>query len=371
MSKRYAWLDVLRATAVLGVVAFHVVQMSPLGGTRLAQVTQYGAFGVDLFFVLSGWLIGSLLWNELTMHDNVHLMTFWARRALRTVPPYLVAVLLSWGAVAYARQEPFDWGYLFFLQNYYQRIPFFLVSWSLCIEEHFYAVAPIVAALLLRSAGLHGLWLGALLLMALSPLARGLEYKEVSDFGYSVTATHLRLDGLVVGFFGSYFCSRDGRVTLSVAQAGWARLGLVGSVGALIGLEALGGHVRYVLFPTALALGFGFVVVYGLDRADAWRGQLMGHWSIRAIALASYSIYLMHPLAIHVARGVVRPVEGTFGVLYWPVAIAAIAVMSGLFYWFVERTSIEARDALVPRRERPALRTSQSIEFAGSPERQR
>src|SRR5262249_42887086 len=129
-------LDLLRATAIIMVVAFHLVQNSPEPLPTVVMVTQYGKYGVDLFFVLSGWLIGSLYWKELVEFGSVRLRRFLVRRWLRTLPPYLGALFLSWTAVRIARHQPFDFGYLAFFQNYYPVIPFFLVSWSLCIEEH-------------------------------------------------------------------------------------------------------------------------------------------------------------------------------------------------------------------------------------------
>ncbi len=135
----------------------------------------YGQHGVDLFFVLSGWLIGGLYWREMKAFSGVGVLRFWVRRWMRTLPPYFAALLLSWLAVSAARAEPFDWRYLVFLQNYYERIPFFLVSWSLCIEEHFYLAAPIAAGMLIVVTPRKTLWLPWAFLMAVSPYFGGSE----------------------------------------------------------------------------------------------------------------------------------------------------------------------------------------------------
>ncbi|WP_145929041.1 acyltransferase family protein, partial [Termitidicoccus mucosus] len=129
-NRRNANLDLLRAAAIVAVVFFHVCQMSPVPLTRLMNVASFGQYGVDLFFVLSGWLIGGLYWKEYNKFGNIDIGRFWLRRWLRTIPPYLIALLLSWLAVWMSREEPFDLGYLIFIQNYYDNIPFFLVSWS-------------------------------------------------------------------------------------------------------------------------------------------------------------------------------------------------------------------------------------------------
>lgn len=103
--------------------------MSPIPTPRwVTPVTAYGAYGVDLFFILSGWLIGGLYWRERASFGDVRIFQFWIRRWMRTIPPYLAALLMSWFAVKYVRNEPFDYGYLVFIQNYYEVIPFFLVD---------------------------------------------------------------------------------------------------------------------------------------------------------------------------------------------------------------------------------------------------
>jgi peptidoglycan/LPS O-acetylase OafA/YrhL len=143
-----------------------------------------GKYGVDLFFVLSGWLIGNLYWREHARFGEVQLLRFWSRRWLRTIPPYLAALALSWLAVKLERREPFDWGYLLFIQNYYQRIPFFLVSWSLCIEEHFYLFVPLLLLVTNRFRLAAPLVFGALILA--SPICRCLEPAGDAnkEFGY-------------------------------------------------------------------------------------------------------------------------------------------------------------------------------------------
>src|SRR5262245_45267788 len=94
-------LDLLRAIAILMVVVYHSAHTMP----SLRSVTNYGEYGVDLFFVLSGWLVGGLYWRERASFVSVNIVGFWIRRWLRTLPPYFVALLLSWLAVRIMRNE--------------------------------------------------------------------------------------------------------------------------------------------------------------------------------------------------------------------------------------------------------------------------
>jgi peptidoglycan/LPS O-acetylase OafA/YrhL len=361
MSRRNGWFDALRTAAILAVVTYHVVQMSPLAGSALAKITAYGKYGVDLFFVLSGWLIGSLFWEELAEFGNVQLLRFWARRALRTIPPYLIALTFSWGAVAHHRSEPFDPGYLLFLQNYYERIPFFLVSWSLCVEEHFYLVAPVLSVLLLGLFGARALQWALPFLLVLSPLSRAFEFRaSVQDvFGYATTATHLRLDGLVIGFAASFVAIRWPEQALQISKSLALKVGISAALIAAMLLEIEGGQIWYTMFPTVLALMFGLGVAHGLYRETEVRTQkIAGARLIRQIALSSYATYLLHPLAIHATLYGISEMQPGSTLLYWPVVISSIVASTVVFYFVVERPSISFRDALIPRRMAPSTMPS-------------
>jgi peptidoglycan/LPS O-acetylase OafA/YrhL len=94
---------------------------SPTPLPSLAVITRYGAYGVDLFFILSGWLIGGIYWREMKVRGQVDARRFWLRRWMRTLPSYFAALILSWLAVCWSN-EPFHWCYIIFMQNYYERI---------------------------------------------------------------------------------------------------------------------------------------------------------------------------------------------------------------------------------------------------------
>jgi len=93
LATRDANLDLLRATAILMVVVYHTIQMSPVPQPALMRFAVFGQYGVDVFFVLSGWLIGRLYWKERARFGNVELVRFWSRRWLRTIRRYLPALM--------------------------------------------------------------------------------------------------------------------------------------------------------------------------------------------------------------------------------------------------------------------------------------
>jgi peptidoglycan/LPS O-acetylase OafA/YrhL len=355
-------LDILRSIAIIIVILYHSVQMSPVHLPRVAVVTRYGEYGVDLFFVLSGWLIGGLYWREVKIFGAVDIRRFWARRWVRTFPPYCVALVASWLAVHSARGEPFDWKYIVFMQNYYETIPYFLVSWSLCIEEHFYLAAPVIAGALILYLPRKTLWLSWVLLISLSPLLRSLEWLPTppGGFGYAVTATHLRLDGLVLGFGLSYLTVFATSAFARIAT--WSVPIILTCLVAISVLEVVGGELRYVLWPSLIAMLFATVVaavgsreyspyaMFGVRRLD------FVPWT--AIALCSYSAYLVHPLAIHVALSVVRIADQEYLLLYWPGVVILIVASTAVFSACIEKPSIVLRDLWIPSRRAVPSTTS-------------
>src|SRR5450432_2553445 len=197
--RRDSNLDLLRAAAITLVIAFHTTYACPAAGDRAHQIADIGAFGVDLFFVLSGWLISGLWWREKQEYGDVLPLRFLGRRWLRTLPPYYVAMVLAWIAVYVARRTPFDWGYLIFIQNYYHQMPFFTPSWSLCVEEQFYLLLPWMLLAIFRSRAMK--FVVPMMLIFLPPFLRWHLWQQRGEliFGYMMTATHLHCEGLTLG----------------------------------------------------------------------------------------------------------------------------------------------------------------------------
>lgn len=343
---RDAGVDMLRAAAIVMVVIYHLVQMSPQPLPGLMRLTRLGQYGVDLFFVLSGWLIGGLYWNERNRFGSVELKRFWLRRWLRTIPPYLAVMPVAWLAVWLARREMFNWGYLLFLQNYYREIPFYVVSWSLCIEEHFYLLMPLLLmwTLRFRAPPVNPLFL---LLFGLAPVCRWWHSLNGLDprFGLEWTATHLRMDGLLIGFWLAWVRSASPQmwVCLSRYAAAIAVVGLLGFISA----ELAGPIYVYRVGLTALAwLWAGLLLLMVADRCPR---VAQSPW-VKAVALSSYSVYLTHSLMIHVARLLMGKIPGLGWGAYFPLALLLVAVGGAVCYFGVERTTIRLRDRWVPRR---------------------
>jgi peptidoglycan/LPS O-acetylase OafA/YrhL len=327
--KRLPALDTLRASAILMVIACHLVPNMD-GGVRFLPVVpqtienllHFGATGVDLFFVLSGFLIGRIIIKELQSSPNLNLRGFLWRRWMRTFPAYYVT--LAFIAASDRIKDPVNPGnffpaYLFFGQNYFTEMKRFSWSWSLCIEEHFYVALPLLV-IGLRTAFPLLAWKHLLRFLA----AAAFVASNASRFwmwttnpnydwllqGYFVT--HYHLDGLACGVFvATLERPRSARAIIALAAGALAVL-LVTSWfqpwptsfarGALgfardIGLVVPRG-TRHLMGP----LGFTLVsVAYGALVHLSAGGNAWARWAppgARFVADISYSLYLTHFIVI-------------------------------------------------------------------------
>src|SRR5437016_12054275 len=148
--ERQPGLDLLRALAIIVVVIYHAA----LFGFKLpGRVDRFGWIGVDLFFVLSGYLIGGQLLAPLARGQPIKLGRFFSRRALRIMPAYFV-VLAVYFSLPSVREFPEIsplWKFLISVQNIgLHGGTAFSHAWSLAIEDQFYLALPLVLLLVSR-----------------------------------------------------------------------------------------------------------------------------------------------------------------------------------------------------------------------------
>lgn len=177
-----------------------------------------GWVGVDLFFVLSGYLISSQLLRPYARSEIFSLRKFFLRRAFRIFPAFLVvlALYLSWPTFRERPNLPESWRFLTFTMNFGLQAPAaFSHAWSLCVEEHFYLVFPFLVLWLMRKPNLWkvvavaiSIFLGGLLIRwviwnrYLGPLEADPGNDEVFAIRYwemIYFPTSSRLDGLLIG----------------------------------------------------------------------------------------------------------------------------------------------------------------------------
>jgi peptidoglycan/LPS O-acetylase OafA/YrhL len=347
MRSRDVNLDLLRAVAIIGVLVFHVAGMWPTHHPIIKEFSSLGKYGVNLFFVLSGWLIGGIYWREQELFGKVNVVNFWARRWLRTVPPYIFGMTLGYLSVYFGREEPFDLRYIFFLQNYKIEIPYYKVSWSLCVEEHFYICLPMIGILVSKfkskTFGAGVLWSLALF----SPIFRIIEpgVQVGAPFGYSRTATHLVSEGLIMGVAAAYTCRfLPDQWDYMQKKSKYLALPMMIIFISIIWWEK---NMLFYLSPLVVA---ACCIIWLCASVNQNPLPFSSKKIVYAIAVTSYSIYLTHSLAIHVGLRIANPNGGIISELIcFMLWIVAITITGSAFYFCFERTSIQFRDFLVQK----------------------
>ncbi|MBC7846286.1 MAG: acyltransferase [Flavobacterium sp.] len=139
VQKRVFGLDFARAMAILLVLVSHFFQ----------NFEVLGFFGVELFFALSGYLLGQIMWRIFDKGSSLEIVfNFWQRRWFRTIPNYFLFLFLMIPFHIYIKKDQIDWSviseYFYFGQNLLKESSgFYGISWSLCVEEWFYLLFPI------------------------------------------------------------------------------------------------------------------------------------------------------------------------------------------------------------------------------------
>lgn len=304
-------LDALRSAAILLVVCGHYIGAdggapdSPLGRFVLFE---YGWVGVDLFFILSGLLIGRQLWRELFSTGTVQVGRFILRRGYRIWPLYFFFLIVP-AVVTLGRYASWpDW---VFLSNYFTgALP---GGWSLSTEEQFYIGVPLLMVALRRYVKGSGWFLVLVGLIGVELLGRFLTMAELASQGMSRSeiagATrynfHLHFSGLIIGLMiallsqvrPDWFERKEGRFS----WRGFAVFACAALVAVLI--HGLADQV----FPyVALALIFGGLTVWILWDASFLTRPLNSH-AFYLVSRLAFGMYLNHIFIMIVTGSVVVP----------------------------------------------------------------
>lgn len=350
---RLPGLDGLRALAIVLVLAYHLFPGLAPGGF----------IGVDVFFVVSGYLITALLVAEHRARGRIALGSFWARRARRLLPALIVVVGLSSAVAALIGGDilvGIGWqlaGVLTFSSNWWsiaqgssyldQTSPdLFRHAWSLAVEEQFYVVWPLVIVVILL---LPPRWLRVTVPLALAAVSAVAMAVLAGDPGidpapasvaYLSTLTHGF--GLLLGAGVALGVEPLRERASAPRTAGWlADLGVLLASSGLLALAWVlsidaaatyrGGLVAAALL-TAVAI---VCLTHPSGRAARWADAPLAHW----VGERSYGLYLWH-WPVLMLLGAALPQIDRVGEQSWLLGLAALAisvVLAAISYRFVEQ----------------------------------
>ena len=346
-------LDVLRALAIILVLLSHS-RFIWVGSVPEAKYLQLGGFwGVELFFVLSGLLIGKIIVKELIDEQDFSLATFWKRRWYRTIPNYFLFLFLNiLYLLTVSYSGPPLWKYFFFMQNFAWGHPsFFPESWSLAVEEMFYLLFPILVVLLMKARLKPE---RALLTAGISILffSTALRFMHVSfndpNWNDGVrTIVIYRLDALMYGILLALYLNRQKRIVrrakYCLCGAGVTLL-IISAVVFFSANRDADFFSRTALFSVT-SLGFALLMPAAMDLRAPRNSIVESFW--RKVALWSYSLYLSNLLIYNLIRAFwLDTTDNTVlnAILATVVFIGASVLVSALVYRHYELPVMELRD---------------------------
>lgn len=336
-------VDGLRAIALIPVMLFHAGLETFSGGF----------VGVDVFFVISGYLITTIIWSELDQ-DKFSIVNFYERRVRRILPALflvlLVSLLFAW-LISPAREFKdysqslaavacFSSNILFWYESGYfdaaSELKPLLHTWSLALEEQYYFFFPLLLLLFRR---LHrGLLLGLLGVLFVSSFALS-QWAVVAKPATAFYLLPTRSWELLVGAFAAFFLFHKKRWQLP----GPAREAL-GWLGVSLILYAVFTFSKATAFPglNALAPTIGAVLIILFSNQETTVGRFVGNQAFVAIGLISYSTYLWHQPLFALARqyGVGSQDQAVF------LALAVLSLLLGFFSWKFVESPFRSRDRI-------------------------
>ena len=299
-------LDLMRTIAITLVVVGHAAWLFPGLPATISMLASLAAFfGVEIFFVLSGFLIGRIMLREFIREDfgRASVKNFLMRRWLRTLPAYLVILLLNiWLATWLNQDMGAVWTYFFMLQNFaWPMPPFFPESWSLSVEEFAYILLPSVLLFfcggdrLKRFAWVMASVIGMGILLKLAHY-RINPSATMSEWNLGLKAVVIyRFDSIFIGVFAGW---------LSVTFADWWRkwkyimafFGLLGVGFFTVGVGSMGLFIESAPFFWDVIylpmVSVSFALFLPLFHTIKTAPRILTPVSF--IALISYSMYLLH-----------------------------------------------------------------------------
>jgi peptidoglycan/LPS O-acetylase OafA/YrhL len=379
-------VDGLRAWAILWVIIFHSVfflklyipdvEMKRWVADQRLKIVWEGDFGVDIFFVISGYLIAGSLLREWFKHGQIRIRRFYLRRAMRLLPAYYVGLFLYAKFLVINREN--IWANILYINNF---LPFLRQamgwSWSLAIEEQFYLIFPWWLLLMFRiPSKLRAWWIAFFMALSVAfcalvvsrykimlwevdmvPTQNVFSWVKVFDYFYDKPMT--RYGALLLGVTAAWVEQQRVPWWEKLVDRTWFRwlLGLL--CGAVLvwtlRLVSIPVHLRWMevwylaSYRQLFALVVTIVLLMSLRPSSrfGWLRRVLGLRMWFPIAQLSYSAYLLNPFMSLITYGYLARPPPVFDLatVLWFMLINIIMTLAGasLLYLLVERPIMNLR----------------------------
>jgi peptidoglycan/LPS O-acetylase OafA/YrhL len=360
---KFYGLDTLRTLAISYVFLFHYFILSNGEPAWLPGFAGFGWTGVDLFFVLSGFLISSQLFAQMKKGQNISFRQFFLKRLFRIIPAFWITVALYFCIPLFREKEalPPLWKFLTFTQNLgldLKDYGTFSHAWSLCVEEHFYLFLPLILIALqtFKLSNKGYLLIIILFLIGFAVRVYSFDYLYLPKintenswiywYKYIYYPTYNRLDGLLAGVAIAGIYQFFPAIWTGISKYG--NLFLVFSLLVLTGAYFLcedqqSFNASVFGFPL-VAFGYGLMVIGALSPTSflyKWNSKI-----ISFIATLSYGIYLTHKGIIHITHTLLDSADIDNNML---LTISALACVLGAYilHQIIEKPFMKMRNRFI------------------------
>jgi len=354
--KRIPSLDGIRAISILMVIAVHTLQ--EVNQTHSINSFWYAfanaTIGVYFFFVLSGFLITTLLLREHDKSGSIGLRGFYLRRAFRILPPiyFYIAVLVGLSWKWKIGISPANiWSALLFYSNYANADPTgrcwaLLHFWSLGVEEQFYFLWPITLLLALRRSRRTAACCALAALIA-CPIIRVATYEFGNAYMRAAngSAFQSRADALMFGCLIALLWGtpKFERIYHRAAHAPWILPVFLFFVSGLLSAR-YGNYWDFPIGFTVDGVCISFILIWCIRNPSTPVGRFLNSKVMIRLGVLSYSLYIWQQLFLHPAN---VAIFGAHTLVHtFPVRYLMLAAVSSFSYWIVERPSLRLRDIL-------------------------
>ena len=384
----FPYIDGLRALSILWVISFHTLRKfgqyidakAYIAFTMRTELNPFfqGHLAVDVFFVISGFLIAYYLFSEYKKYQTLNIKKFYLRRALRLLPAYFVAIFLF--AIFYPTNISWVWANIFYVNNFLPLDKQFMpIAWSLAIEEQFYILFPSLILLFGINKRLFLILTFLFLISFAICFAISLIYqiqlplpaheafsKQRLDQYYDVLydKSYTRYGGLLVGVLMAYLTMFTNTISLLKQHSYFRSLLWIICLALLIfyifiptsNMEASVLKTAFLLagFRNVFSLAIGYLLLYALclDK-KSWLINFLSQRFWYPIAQLSYSAYLLHPIIVAL---IAQYLYSTISTDYFSLLLLIVfIIISTLFFALIMYLKIEQPSLAFRNQQFPSL----------------